>query len=601
MTITGKQIFLLNLPAIQTRKQLDRTVIVIYEKMNEEVVIVIDETLKAQEKIDFRNDESVDVWEDEEKAISSDRALLQEAESPSRFPTFLKNLISAFLFGLILMVPAFIIRGSLGDVNATSWFSARIEGSVSSAVYLWSLLLACGWVAGCVVLSLISFMFALCGYLVSLPGGSLVGRRGLVLLGILAKIRIGISIITATMITFDIARSSGVTPYGIYRLYASAVVLGFLLILKALVMWQIEKQYFSKYLGKRMVGNARALKLLGKLWDYYLSDFEVSTKYRGRNRHENTHITSDQAVDIGGRLYQAISREAQSEVILPKHFTSVLKEKDALFFLDYVDVDQNGDLTREDFESGVKLIYEERKTVHTCYIDSDRMLADLDTLGTLFCLALNIMMTIGLFGLSVTNQILLQANFLVVIKFFFEDVFARGFQCLIFVFIQHTFDVGDFVFVNGAVFKVKQIGLWSTTLVDLENKLSYISNLSLSDSRVCNFNRSPPQALEFTVALHSSTTRGQLAKMEQKINEFIQANPRDFTLDDCYVKNIALINSEAITFQLQYTHRSNFIARSVMFKRHRMIMEQFQKVVRELGMKMAPYSLDLPRVALTPH
>lgn len=567
-----------------------------------ETVIDISDMSMDQKEVKLDKDvDSVDVYEEEEKFVSSDRALLLEAELPSPYPAFLRNLLSAVLIGIFIVSPALIIRGSLGDLKGTGWFTVNIEDAISRATYFWSLLLASGWFSGCIVLSVISFVFALCGYLSQLSGGSVFGRRGLSVLGIMSRVRIGIAIIAGTMITFDMARSAGATPYGIYRVYVSAVVLGVLLILKSLIIWQIERKYFSKYLGKRMVGNARALKLLGKLWGHYLPDFEVSTKHRGRNRHQNPHITLDQASDLGGRLYQAISRDAQSAVILPEHFTSVLKQKDALFFTDYVDVDQNGDLTREDMESGIRLIYEERKNVHCCYIDSDKMLATLDVLGTGFCLALNIMMTIGLFGLSVTNQVLLQANFLVVIKFFFEDVFTRGFQCLIFVFLQHTFDVGDYIYLNGGVFKIKRIGLWTTTMVDLDNKLSYFSNLGLSESRICNFNRSPPQSLEFTVALHSSTTRQQLARMEMKINDFIKENPRDFTLDDCYVKNIVLVNSEAFTFQLQYTHRSNFIVRKTMFKRHKMIMDQYQIVLRETGIKLAPYSLDLPRVALTPH
>lgn len=573
----------------------------IFAKMqdsNEKFSIVIDNGSPSKKMHTKDEDNYVDVWEEETEHVSTDRELLLETESPSCFPVYLKSIILALVFGVIFAIPAIVILGSL---QASGWLSFNTQGNPTRIAYLCSILAACSWASGCIIIAMISFVFASCGYLSYFAGRPLFNGKAKDFLAIIARSRTGIGIIAGTTIALDSTKPHMAAIPGVNQVYSSLVVFGIMLIIKALAMSRIESQYFAKNLGLRMTGNKRVLKILAKLWGHFLPEFEVSSKHQGPNRHNSFHISKDQAQHLGNTLYKAIGSTVQEDVILPEHFIPVLEISEASFFVEYIDFDRNGSLTQDDFEEGINFIYEEHKRLHHCYTDSDKMIVTLDNLGTFFCVALNVLMAIGMIGLTMTNQFLLQVNFAVVINFFFKDVFTRAFQCLIFVFSQHAYDVGDTVFVHRHIYHVKTIGLWETTMVDNENQVTYFRNLELANRRIANFSRSPPQAVELTLAIHSSTTRDQLAKIDQKINDFIKANPRDYTIDDCYVKNIAIINSEAFTFQLQYTQRSSFTVLKIRAARHRKFMEKLQIILNETGTQNAPYSLDLPRVSVTSH
>lgn len=552
-------------------------------------------------EFDKNETEFIDVWEEKETGLSSDTKLLLEADIPSRFPMFLQYFLLMVFVGATLLIPAVIIRGSLGNNTVTGWFTLNIHDEYKMMIYLWSILLAFSWITGCATLFFIALVFAMFGYISKASGRFIFGSPTLSFLALLSKLRIGLSILVASMVTFEVARHTSATPYGIYRAYVSTVILGLLLIIKAILVNGIRTHYFAKYLGKKTKDNSKALKLLGKLWDFYLHDFEISATHKGIKRHENIHISNNQAAEIGRTLYLSISSHAQCDAIRPEHLNPVLKDDDAKFLVNYIDVDRNGDLIQADFEAGIRLIYEERRQLKEAFLDSDRMIGRLDKLSVAFCLFITLMIAVGLFGLGITNQVLVQANLLVIMKFFFQDTFSKAFRCLIFVFFQHTIDVGDIVYVSGAEYRVKEIGLWDTILEGLDKRLVYFSNTSLANGRICNFTRSPPQSLEFSMALHSSTTKEQLAKMEARINKFIIENPREYLPDDCYVKNIVLANSETMTFQLQYTQRSNFNVRGVMLKRHRQFTDELHVILDDLKINWAPYSLDLPKVDITPH
>jgi small-conductance mechanosensitive channel len=552
----------------------------------DQVVIPIRTVSIDKKKIDA---EALDVWEEKPAEISSDTKLLQEAEWPSTFPMFLQYIMWMIVVGVALFFPAILVRG-----KAEGWLNFTSRDQEKEAVYIWSLLLTFSWIVACGMLSLISLVIALFGYVSKVSGRLLFGKSTLAFLGRLSKLRHGISIIVTVLVGLEFAKQTDLAPKGLYRTYLSLLLLGMLLFAKALLVSKIKTMYFRKYLGKQTAENRRALKLLGKLWNFFLHDFEISAKHTGSKRHENMHITDEQAVQIGCRLYQAISAHSQSQVIKPDHLRTILKESDANFMTTYLDIDRNGDLIQADFETGIQHLYEDRRQLHQAFVDSDKMIGKLDNLGTGFCLFFTMMVVIGLFGLSITNQVLVQVNLLVIMKFFFEDTFTKAFQCLTFVFFQHTIDVGDVISMSGREYRVKSIGLLDTHLENPDT--TYISNISLSHARIKNFTRSPPQAVDFHLAVHWSTSREQLAKLEARLNKFIKTNPRDYLPDECYVKDIMLVNSEAMLFGLQYTQRSNFANADAKSSRHRKFIEALHAILKELNMRWAPYSLDLPRI-----
>lgn len=565
---------------------------------SESCVILVEEPGQSK-KLD--KEFAVDVFEEVQAEFRDETKIINEMAEPSGMPMFIKYLVMGAFVSLVIFLPALILRSRFGGTNIEGFFTGGIQNPQFQVGYTWSVIATAMSVACFLFLSALSFICAALGWISKMKGSFILGSIGHQLMVFIIRMRIGLALIITTPVVFGFSEGLGAKPYGFYRVYACSVIFATLMMLKGLGLSLVGDHFKNLFKGQKNKENLLALSSLGKLWAHYLPDFEVSKKKNSSPRHLDRHITDEQAAALGARLYDAISREHRVSEITATHFEPILDQTKSAQFLDYLDSDHNGDLIRDDFALGVKRIYNEWINTRHSEVEMDTIVGKLDELVTTVCVLLTISMAFGLFGLSITQQILLQANLLVVFKFFFEDVFTRMFRSLIFIFCQHPYDVGDVIFMRNKIVRVKHIGLWTTTFENADRSLLYMSNTSLASARICSFTRSPPQALELTLAVKNDISRKQLASMERKINDFIRESPRDFLLDVCYVKNITLVNQDAMTFQLQYTQRTCFVNRTVKNKRHNMFTRRLYEILKEESIGWAPQSLDLPRVGLTPH
>ncbi len=108
------------------------------------------------------------------------------------------------------------------------------------------------------------------------------------------------------------------------------------------------------------------------------------------------------------------------------------------------------------------------------------------------------------------------------------------------------FRVGDFVEMDGVVGTVKEVSLMYTKIDTTDNKLVYIPNKIVSESKVQNFSQEGTRRLELTFG---ASYESPIDEVKQAVLSMLAANP--LTLDDpAPVVGVAQFGSSAIQYNL---------------------------------------------------
>ncbi len=110
----------------------------------------------------------------------------------------------------------------------------------------------------------------------------------------------------------------------------------------------------------------------------------------------------------------------------------------------------------------------------------------------------------------------------------------------------HPFRVGDFVEMDGVVGTVKEVSLMYTKIDTTDNKLVYIPNKIVSESKVQNFSQEGTRRLELTFGV---SYESPIDEVKQAVLSMLAADP--LTLDDpAPVVGVAQFGSSAIQYNL---------------------------------------------------
>lgn len=280
------------------------------------------------------------------------------------------------------------------------------------------------------------------------------------------------------------------------------------------------------------------------------------------------------------------------DTLVKEDFFSVLKPDDANNFFEELDYDDNGDITLEEMKSGIQQIY------HSCAILSESLSSNwdlnkrLDSLLMFVVFIFTGIMSIPIFEMNMINFIVAIGSSFVTIKFFIQGSLKSILNTIIFIFVQHPFDVGDQVDIKGIRYCVKRIGWSTTTFSDKQAHLTYISNCTLVDEKIINYRRSGPQSQIVCFKIAGDTSNGKLKCLQEALKIFLSKHPRDFA-DTCIVTINRMIDRDRLEIRYLIKHKSNFQFYSLYRKRCNMILNESILIMNDLGIKLAKSDISI--------
>lgn len=536
-------------------------------------------------------------------------ALVNELDTPVRFPHWIKSLLW-FVFGsAALLLPALFIF--LGSPRAEYWGltpTSPVKGGIFSASLLTGIFFAF-YMGTLTVVALLTFFIRVAESTLSTR---LLGARTRSGFKHFLMIRRSFARLAAIIPTWTLSQWFVVLPVWAPQLFTAVLACFTLLLVKDVIIQRVAIRYHATYHEKRIQTNKLALKCMKLLRKQYIPSYRTRFAFGERsgspdNAEDNSDdyqadsktMTTARVEEMSGMLFKEIATAAGKEELKPEDLYEVLGKPDADAFFKYLDTDGNGDLTRKEFIQGIAFVYQDRDLLMKTLAESDDVISRLDWFVTNAFMVIAAVVCLYIFNISESVMMFLSANIYIIIHFFFDDLFTEAFVSIVFVFVTHPFDTGDCVLIDNNMFYVRKIGLWYSSFYGKGRKLVYRRNAELCNTTIVNITRSGAMAEEFNTVLSAVTSSKQLLALEERMSKFMRANPREFE-GITYVKNIRLANSEAITIAMEFRHKSNHSESSVKSRRNVLFMSFFKDSLQLLDIKLAPYSYDLPFSPIVP-
>lgn len=133
-----------------------------------------------------------------------------------------------------------------------------------------------------------------------------------------------------------------------------------------------------------------------------------------------------------------------------------------------------------------------------------------------------------LFKLDVANMWLLFSSSVLALTFIFGSSASRAFEAAVMIFAVSPFNIGDWIVIDGNNYKVIELGIHATKLLDLFNELTYMPTSQIASKTIVNLTRSPEVWMVAGVEVDMGVTQSQCKHLESICTQFMATDRRNY-------------------------------------------------------------------------
>lgn len=241
------------------------------------------------------------------------------------------------------------------------------------------------------------------------------------------------------------------------------------------------------------------------------------------------HLTSiHRAKSVANLIFRTLMpSDSGRDYLLQEDFekwTNSPKETFASF-----DTDGSGKIDAEELEEAIIDIYNSRENVSRGLKSNGKIVKKLDNLFLIVALCIGSVLTSPIFDVGAGRLFVAVGVLSAGFGFLFHSTAKSCFESLIFVFIQHSFDVGDRVVIDDETFVIDDIEVFTTKMVRWDGVMVYITNSSLCSKTIQNIRRSDGQLESLALKVKGDSPTESLWTFRQELQKELQAHQSNFT------------------------------------------------------------------------
>lgn len=175
-----------------------------------------------------------------------------------------------------------------------------------------------------------------------------------------------------------------------------------------------------------------------------------------------------QSKNLAAELFEALCDENRTVVVLEDFLPFFQSKNEAEHAFRLFDKDENTDVTKQEIEAALLNILRAKKAIEAGLRDLGVTVAKLDDMLSIIALLVAIFVWCGLFGVSLQGFLLTASSLLISFAFVVGETAKGVFQSILFLFVNHPFDVGDRISMDGVIYTVKEMGMMTTILQSID-------------------------------------------------------------------------------------------------------------------------------------
>ncbi|KAJ1998231.1 hypothetical protein GGI04_005091 [Coemansia thaxteri] len=303
--------------------------------------------------------------------------------------------------------------------------------------------------------------------------------------------------------------------------------------------------------------------------------------------------SSQYAIRLARKLFSALHND-RDYLVVDDFLPFFDKEEDAIKAFEFFDKDQNGDISKREMRDRVMLIYKERRSLLSALSDMSQIVGKLDMFLTAFAIVVILIIALLVFGLDALKSLATMGTLFIGWSFVFGGTFKTIFECIIYLFQVHPYDVGDTVVVATESLTVCKIRLLSTVFFKTDGTYTIYPNSQLATMKIQNLRRSKPQSESIIVGFDFGTPSDKLYALRDRMNEYANENPRDLISPVGF--NVELLeNSNRIQIGVGINYKSNWQDGGRRYAIKTKFAFALRQAIHDLGLR---YALPLQPVTM---
>ncbi|KAG9293212.1 hypothetical protein G9A89_010549 [Geosiphon pyriformis] len=287
---------------------------------------------------------------------------------------------------------------------------------------------------------------------------------------------------------------------------------------------------------------------------------------------------------LGRRLFRSFCPSDRNHLLfedISDYFPNQITAEKAFYIFDK---DGNGDVSKEEMLIACVEMYKERKAIAASMRDLDNAVGKLDSILMVVIYFIIILLFVAFLDVSFQTYIATAGSILLALSFMVGSTAQALFECIIFLFVKHPFDVGDRIEIEGQGYIVKEMSLLSTVLTQDDGRMVQAANNQLAQKMIQNIRRSGHMRDEVYLEVDFYTSLEQIETLREEMVTFLEGEDRDFypTLEITVEK---MPKCRQLVLKISVEHKSNWQDEGVTCRRKNKFMCQLKNLIIQLDIQ----------------
>ena len=283
-------------------------------------------------------------------------------------------------------------------------------------------------------------------------------------------------------------------------------------LLKDFMLQAVEYRIHFKFYEKRIQENEQIVTFLQELNNIAGNKIDPSLK------------------KWSNHIYECLISKTLSRTLHESDFIRYFGAEQGEKIFDLFDVNFDGTVSKEEFTTRYVSLFEERKNLKKALTKNDGTMAKLEKV--IFVTMAPVLFYAIYVAISDRKSFLNNFGFigsgLISISFAFSSVISELFTCIVFIYFIRPFDVGDAIFVDNKLLKVKSLGLLSSNFYE-DTVLHSISNLTIKGMDIINYRELGFKTVKIIKKFDYETCFGKISLLHKRIQKFLKLNRNLYT------------------------------------------------------------------------
>ncbi|AFM99140.2 hypothetical protein EHEL_100460 [Encephalitozoon hellem ATCC 50504] len=213
-------------------------------------------------------------------------------------------------------------------------------------------------------------------------------------------------------------------------------------------------------------------------------------------------------------------------------------------------------ITFEDLKAKAVALYKERTDISRTLQSRDIVINKLDIILVAIAMYFGAILVMILLGINYSGILATILPSIVTFSWIFSDTIKEIYNCFIFLLVNHPYDCGDRVVIDGEELYVSSVDLLSSTFTGVNGRQVFIPTSTLFRTKIHNIRRSGKQFSEVGILVSKMTSFDTALKLKDGITKAISESTKSFS-GEIYIREFkAEGDNVKIVFAIQ--HQTNF-------------------------------------------